>query len=144
MASREAAPAPAPAGMIARPGLVKGYLPTATKPPDRVFYILYQDILWECDGYRAPGEPGAQPHWLIVLICPRCGENLTLNTSKKKVEITPEGLQSEPFRCSHPAEFGGVCPFTVALEKPKGAERRAQVNGRWYNVDAVAFEAKKW
>jgi uncharacterized protein YbaR (Trm112 family) len=132
-------------GMIVRPGLVKGFLPTATKPPDRLFYILYlqDDLVWECDGYKKPAENGTQPGWMIVLTCPICRNHLTLDTTKKKVEITAEGIQSESFRCSHPAEFGGVCPFEIVLARPsRKSERQVQVQSRWYKIDAVARNAR--
>jgi len=121
--------------MIVRPDLVKGHLPTATAQPDRLFYILHEDVLWECDGYK---HPGAGNDFMIVLTCPACGNHLTLDSRKKKLEITEEGILSETFQCSHRAQFGGPCPWTVVLDRPRGDNRRVQVNGRWYTVDAVA------
>lgn len=127
--------APAAPGLIVRPDLVRGYTPAATAKPDRLFYIAHEDVIWECDGYQQPG-PG--DGWLIVLTCPACGNHLTLNSRKKRLEVTEEGILSESFQCSHRAEFGGTCPWTVVLDRPRPSERRVMVNGRWYMLDAVA------
>lgn len=135
---------PNPGGMILRPDYVKGYLPTAQRAPDRLFYLLdpFRDLVWEVDGYRHPAAEGGTPYWILVLTCPTCRNHLILDTSKKKVEIDKEGIQSEEFRCSHPAEFGGVCPFAVALDRPRSQEQREVcVQGRKYRIDAVVKRA---
>jgi len=140
----ESAAPPAPAGMILRPDLVKGYLPTASKPPDRLFYLLdlQRDLVYEIDGYKLPAENGTKPGWMLVLCCPVCNNHLTLDSTKKKLEVTEEGIESEVFRCSHPAQFGGICSYAIVLDRPKSqAERRVQVHGVWFRVDAVARRA---
>jgi len=130
---------PNPGGMILRPDYVKGYLPTAQRPPDRLFYLLdvREDLVWEVDGYKTQLTSG-DFSWLFVIACPICRNHLTLDSTRKKVEVTREGIQSEEFRCSHPAEFGGTCPFAIALERPRSREQREVcVRGRWYRIDAV-------
>ena len=105
---------------------------------DRYFYILdaVDDRIWEWDGYPNPDGDG---HWLIQLVCPLCNNNLTLTSIRKKLEITKEGLQSaEPIRCSHPADFGGICKWGVVLELPRPSERVAMVAGQEVRLDAVA------
>ena len=134
---------PQPGGMIVRPDLVKGFVPTAQKPPDRLFYLLnpHDDLVWEVDAYKQPTMDGMKPAWLLILSCPICRNHLTLDSTKKHLEITDEGIESDVFRCSHSAQFGGVCPFTIALDKPSKSQRQVQVQGRWYKIDAVAKRA---
>lgn len=135
---------PQPGGMILRPDYVKGFVPTASRPPDRLFYLLdkQDDRVWEVDGYKQPTADGMRPAWMLILSCPVCRNNLTLDSTRKHLEITEEGIQSDVFRCSHGAQFGGVCPFSIALDRPRNKEeRQVQVLGRWYKIDAVAKRA---
>lgn len=130
-------------GLILTPNLVKGVQTVGQRMPDRFFYILYGDLVWECDGYRVGGAEGAPDgdnnvSWTINLICPECHGSLLLDSHKKKLQIESRsaGLESaEPIRCSHPAQFGGVCPWQVVLER---SGKRVEVNGQWVFLDAVA------
>ena len=122
---------------VATPGQAGG-LHSQEAAADRYFYILdaKDDRVWEWDGYPNPEGNG---EWLIQLMCPLCENNLTLTSINKKLEITEEGIQSaDPLRCSHEAEFGGICKWGVVLELPKPSEREATVNGQRVLLDAVA------
>lgn len=134
---------PAP-GITIRPDRVTGYLDTATKLPDRIFKVLYRedDAVWEIDGYRiGPREaPDSAPelHWTFHITCPKCKNNLLLDSKKKKIEIDPDGIQTEAFRCSHPGMFGGICGFTFVLERPsKREDRVVLVQGVQHRIDAI-------
>jgi len=101
--------------------------------PQRRFNILYQDVVWEVDGYQT-GDL-----WLLLMICPKCGNNLSIKSDQKPLKVSPDGLEvGDPIRCSHPAEFGGICPFHVVLERPAKKDRVACVEGINRHVDAVA------
>lgn len=129
---------------ILRPDHVQGALPIAQRRPDRLFYVLYGDTVWELDGYRV--GPREQPDdgpdvcWTIHLACPRCHQNLLLDSLKKHLKVHPgQGLEAEPLHCSYRAEFGGPCPFGVALDLPsKRSDREVLVNGQRLLIDAVA------
>lgn len=129
-------------GMILRPDYVRGFVPTTTSVPSRLFYLLdtKNDCVWEVDAYRSPGENG-RVNWMLVLVCPVCRNHLVLDSTKKKLEITTEGIESDVFRCSHDAQFGGVCPYQVALDRPSKSQRQVQVSGVWYHIDAVTRRA---
>ena len=100
--------------------------------PQRRFNLLYKDVVWEADGYLV-GEK-----WLILMLCPTCGNNLSLKSENKPMKVSPGGLEvGEPIRCSHPAEFGGVCSFHVMLDRPSNRDRVACVEGIDRHVDAV-------
>lgn len=136
--------------LIVRPNEVKGFQTTAEAKPNRYFYILCGDECWECDGYRM-GDPAlpddhGDVHWAILITCPVCHQSLKLDSTKKKISIgRVSGLESdEPIRCSYPAQFGGVCPFTAVLELPRKPEEKeisVRLDGnvtKRIAVDAVA------
>jgi hypothetical protein len=139
--------------LIVRPDYVKGFADTASKKVDRYFYIIYLEECWECDGYRiGPKDlPDDHPsvHWTILLRCPVCHNNLMLDSTKKKLQVSrPSGLETaEPIRCSYKAEFGGLCKWSVVLESPRRREDK-QISVRLDDnivktvlVDAVAKKA---
>jgi hypothetical protein len=134
---------------LVQPELVRGCVETKSTKVDRFFYVLYKDTdvdqLWEVDGYRmGPVQaPDDDSHltWTFHITCPKCRNNLLLDSTKKKIQVYREcGIESEVFRCGHPAQFGGPCPFGVALELPRKREERTVVieGGRIVKVDAVA------
>jgi len=130
---------------IIRPDEVRTLDTHSERKPDRYFYIIYGEHVWECDGYLAPGEPGSEPQWMIILTCPVCRQNLTINSQKKKLMIDEKGLHvAESIACSHPGEFGAPCKFKVAIEPPsKREDQHAMVTcvdgiSRQVKVDAVA------
>lgn len=129
--------------MIFTPNHVQVVTPNAVQPPDRYFYLLSGDTVWECDGYRTgPAHlPDDSPevHWLINFCCPVCRQNLNLDSSKKKLRVTPgQGLDTEELRCAYVAQFGGLCPFDAVLESPqRQSDRIVDVNGRKFKIDAV-------
>lgn len=136
--------------MIIRPDEVRGMHTAASRPPNRYFYLLYGDTVWECDGYRVgpEGAPDDSPevNWSILLVCPVCHNNLRIDSIKKhlQVERGAAGLDTEPIRCSYKAEFGGLCRFCVVLEKPsRRSDREVIVNGRRIIIDAVAKDARR-
>lgn len=101
--------------------------------PQRRFNLLYNDVVWEADGYQTGNL------WLILMICPKCKNNLSIKSDQKSLKVSPDGLElGEPIRCSHPAEFGGICTFHVMLERPAKKDRLACVQGIDLKVDAVA------
>lgn len=113
------------------------------KKPDRYFYILFEEHIWECDGYLSK-EDGKEPEWMILITCPVCRQNLNLSSRKKKLLLDEKGLHlAEPIACSYPGEFGGLCNFSVMLEPPtKSEDKTCMVNGPGGRVkvivDAVA------
>jgi len=127
---------------IITPNEVKGFLGNDTRKPDRLFYVLYEDQIWEWDGYCV--HLGETPCWSINIVCPRCHNNLRLDSTRKRVQITSDSLETdEPIRCAHPAEFGGVCRWAIELAPPhKREERYIEVAGPTgvarIKIDAVA------
>lgn len=134
---------PTAPGMILRPDYVRGFVPTATNKPDRLFYLLdtKDDCVWEVDAYKSPGESG-RANWMLILACPVCRNHLVLDSTKKRLEVTDEGIQSDVFRCAHDAQFGGICPYQIALDRPNKNQRQVQVQGQWYRIDAVTKAAR--
>jgi len=129
---------------IVRPDEVKTLDTQRTAKPDRYFYMLFEEHVWECDGYYIH-EPGEEPNWIILIVCPCCKQNLTINSTKKKILIDDKGLHvAEPIACSHPGEFSTPCNFRVAVEPPsKQEDKYCRVAGsdgvsRQVKVDAVA------
>jgi hypothetical protein len=129
---------------IVRPDEVKTCDDYARRKPDRYFYIIFEENVWECDGYKIERD-GAEPLWTILLICPMCRQNLKLDSTKKKILIDEQGLHlAEPIACAWPGEFGTACNFQVAIEPPRKAEdKMVRVNGmdgrpRQVKIDAVA------
>ena len=99
--------------------------------PQRRFNLLYNDVVWEADGYQT-GE-----HWLILMVCPKCKNNLSVKSNQKPMKVSPGGLElGEPIRCSHPVDFG-VCSFHVMLDRPAKKDRVACVGGIDRHIDAV-------
>lgn len=142
---------PKPKNLIVKPNLVRGFLPTARAKVDRFFYVLYGDMVLEWDGYRIGGAAGAPDgadgvNWSILLMCPRCHNNLRLDSLQKHlgVESGQAGLSSEPIRCSYKAEFGGLCSWRVVLERPsKRHDRIVTVDGGLkIAIDAIAKDAR--
>lgn len=137
--------------IVVRPNEVKGFVTTGGRKPDRFFYILYGDTVWECDGYRvgptAAPDDSPEVNWSLLIICPKCGGNLRIDSLKKHlgVEAGQAGLESEPLQCSYKAEFSGLCPFRVVLERPsKRHERVVTVDGgRQVRIDAVAKDCRR-
>jgi len=139
---------------IATPGEVKGFLPSAVRRADRYFYVLYADTVYEWDGYRMgpSGAPDGAPevNWSILIMCPKCRNNLRLDNLKKHlaIESSAAGLESEPIQCAYKAEFGGLCTWRVVLERPVKAQDRIVVvaapdsSRRQILIDAIAKDAR--
>lgn len=140
---------PKPKNLLVTPNEVKGFLPTAGKRPDRFFYVLYADQVLEWDGYRVgpAGAPDDSPEvsWSILIMCPRCHNNLKLDNLLKHLEIEAgrAGLQSEPIQCAY-KDFGTLCPWRVVLERPsRRSDRIVTVEGgRQIVIDAIAKDAR--
>ena len=141
---------PRPSSLEVTPDRVRGFLPTASAHIDRFFYVLYGDTVLEWDGYRV-GPVGAPDdhhdvNWSILLVCPKCHNNLRLDSLMKHlgVEAGQAGLQSEPIQCSYKVEFGTLCTWRVVLERPsKRHDRVVTVDGgRKVIIDAVARDAR--
>lgn len=129
---------------IVRPNEVKTLDNYAGRKPDRYFYILFEENIWECDGYVVNQE-GSEPLWSILLVCPLCKQNLKLDSDKKKLLIDEQGLHlAEPIACAWPGEFGTACNFRVAIDPPRKREDKVvRVTGmdgisRQVKIDAVA------
>lgn len=96
------APDPARTGLV---GATSGVHLDRTK--DCTVVIRYKDRLIEADVYAFPGAP-----MKIVLLCPRCGNALNIESDKKQLELVkhvPEQIGSfwnhgklsvEPFECT--------------------------------------------
>lgn len=129
---------------IVRPDEVKTLDNFAGADPDRYFYMLFEEKVWECDGYCIKRE-GEEPLWTILIVCPLCKQNLKIDSTKKKLLIDDKGLHlAEPIACAWPGEFNTPCNFRVAIEPPRRAEdKMCRVTGqdgvsRQVKVDAVA------
>lgn len=133
-----------------RDGMVKGYVGGAEVRPDRYFYILFNDGMeervWEADGYSMRDTKTGQTHWSILITCPKCFNNIRLDSLKKDL-TTEDGLETaDAIGCPWPGDFGTPCNFRVVLEPPRGDKRRMRVacrDGvvREVNIDAVAKRA---
>jgi hypothetical protein len=141
---------PRPSSLIVKPNEVRGFLPTAEATPDRYFYVLYGDTVLEWDGWRT-GNPNApdgadEVNWSILLMCPKCRNNLRLDSLQKHlmVESGQSGISSEPIQCSYKGEFGGLCSFRVVLERPsRKCDKIVTVNGgKRIRIDAIAKDAR--
>jgi hypothetical protein len=110
------------------PGEVRGMLGHAPAQPDRVFLVLESrtdgpDRVWEVDGYCIRDEAERKERWRIHFICPHCDRGLTLDSEKKKMDITERGIEVEPFRCSWHGDFGALlCTFCVGIRLPKSQD----------------------
>ena len=129
---------------IVRPDEVKTLDSHTEAKPDRYFYMLFEEHIWECDGYYIQ-EEGKKPLWIILIVCPLCKQNLKIDSSNKKLLIDDKGLHlAEPIGCSWPGEFNTPCNFRVAIEPPRKQEDKfCRVTGRdgvsrQVKVDAVA------
>lgn len=129
---------------IVRPDEVKTLDSHTEAKPDRYFYILFEDKVWECDGYVV-AEEGKEPLWTILLICPVCKQNLKLDSIKKKLMLDEQGLHlAEPIACGWPGEFSTPCNFRVMIDPPRKAEDKTfRVNcmdgvSRQVRIDGVA------
>ena len=104
-------------------------LPGQQAQPTRIFYVLdltsTHEFVWEIDGYKVPDGKTGNDLWMLNIVCPTCLNNLTIDSTKKAMEVSEESLSVELFRCSHPAQFGGQCPFTAAIEPPRGNQKTA-------------------
>lgn len=139
--SRDPAPESTKLPSVCNPHEIRGFHTVQETRPDRVFYVLEHslqtDVLWEIDGYRRVDENGHE-HWFLHIVCPRCGQNLALNSEKRDVEVDEKGILADPFRCSWPGEFGTQCSFRAALVRPRNGESTfPDENGMLRRVDAV-------
>lgn len=139
--SRHAA-VPIPDTPIVNPNEVKGFVGSHEIPPDRYFYLLNEsdESLWQVDGYCV-GD-----NWSINLICPVCGNNLRLDSTKKRFQVTEAGIETdEPIQCPYPGEFGGMCRFRVEFQLPRGEKffdfRLADGSVKRLRVDALIRRA---
>ena len=130
---------------IIRPDEVKTLDQHTAAKPDRYFYMLFEEHVWECDGYCIKRE-GKEALWTILIVCPLCKQNLKLDSKKKKLLIDEQGLHlAEPIACAWPGEFNTPCNFRVMIEPPKKREdkfvRITDMGGvsRQVKVDAVAY-----
>lgn len=111
--------------------------------PTRIFYVLdltaTHEFIWEIDGYCIHDGKTGRDLWTLHIECPKCRQNLTVDCTKKKVEVTSEGLFIEPFACTHHGDFGQIfCGFRAAIEPPKGSQRFSEdQNGRKIKIDGV-------
>jgi len=132
-----------PSQQIFTPTHVRAVSKNMVAPPDRYFYLLSGDTVWQCDGYRTGSAELPDDHpdvkWLINFNCPICHNNLSLDSTKKKLRVTPgQGLDTDELRCSYIAQFGGWCPFDAVLESPQRAgDKTVTVDGKKIKIDAV-------
>lgn len=120
---------------------VKGFLGGTERKPDRYFYVLWDETVWELDGYCVK-LPSGKLTWTILVTCPHCCQVLKLDTERKPLLVDERGLStSEPIQCSYPGQFGGLCNWRVELEPPKESLRYAVVNGQRVRLDAIAKRA---
>jgi hypothetical protein len=110
--------------------------------PDRIFYILdvtsTHEYLWEVDGYCTKDGTTGKEMWLLNVVCPACRQNLNIESAKKHIEVEKDRISIEHFRCSYPAEFGGQCKFSAAVEPPPPSQRYTRdQHGRQVRVDGV-------
>lgn len=115
---------------IMRPDLVKGYMGNAQTRVDRYFYVFDEvsGLVYEIDGFKQPKEkPDAPDRWMLIMLCPCCGQGLRIDTAKKPVLITETGLETgEPIACSYLLKdfdgYNGLCPFRGELQPYKKPE----------------------
>lgn len=130
-------------GPIITPHEVKGFMGHVPTQPDRVFLVLddtpSHEVLWEVDGYVIRDQVDNVEHWTIHLICPNCGNTLTIKSEKKQLQVSDEGLEVEEISCPWPGDFGqATCTFKAALEKPPANRRIVRDNnGVRRKVDAI-------
>jgi hypothetical protein len=122
------------------PGLV---LEKPVAPPTRVFYVLditpTHEFLWEIDGYCIKDGKTGRDLWTLHVECPKCRRNLTIECTKKALEIGPDTLSIEPFACTWHGDFGQLtCGFKAAIEPPKANQKMTvDHNGVKRRVDGV-------
>lgn len=123
---------------VIKPDHVAATLGDVRRDADRVFVIVSQDRVMAWDGYKVV-ENGRES-WYVIAICPVCGTILTVDDSNKKMLVDDKGLHiAEPIRCTAPAQFGGMCPWHVAIEPPsKKSEQFVDTKGTRLKVDAIA------
>lgn len=117
-----------------QPNEVRGFLGgSEADPPDRKFNVLdigtQFDCVWELDGYRLVDEVNHKELWKIHLVCPKCQQLLTIDSEKKAIYVTEDGLEVEEFRCSWAGDFGGQCTFTAGIVLPGGKDKIVVTEG---------------
>lgn len=144
--------------VIARPDLVRGTMGQASRKPTKYFYVVSDDggseIVWEWDGYMSKDPNSGEPQWVILITCPRCHNTLRIDTSKKPLRVSKDGLETDsPIRCSWEEKDKakirggfGACGWACELRPVRGSEKHASVrmlNGRMQKVtvDAVVVKA---
>jgi len=114
---------------IVRPDHVGGMLGRAEVQPDRLFLVLEPrkdgpDRVWEVDGFCVKDQVNNRVHWKLHFLCPICESGLTLDSTKKAMEIHDgRGLEVEEFRCAWKGDFGSrLCEFRAAIRLPKAKD----------------------
>ena len=100
------------------------------------------ELLWEVDGYLLKTKE--KDLWTLHIVCPKCGNNLSIKSMVKDIQVDERGVQTEEFRCTWPGEFtdGGACEFRGALDLPPKDKRITRDNhGVRRIVDAVIKRA---
>jgi hypothetical protein len=113
---------PLPQTPIVNPNEVKGFCGNQEVPPDRYFYFLNEsdETLWQSDGYKVTEKNGREC-WSILMICPVCHSNIRLDSTKKRIKIDEDGVETdETIQCPYPGDFGGICRFKVELMPVRG------------------------
>lgn len=103
-------------------------LEKAVAQPTRIFYVLditsTHEYVWEIDGYCIKDGDTGRDLWTLHVECPKCRRNLTIECTKKKLEIGSETLAVEPFSCTWHGDFGSLtCGFRAAIEPPRGNQK---------------------
>lgn len=109
---------------IVKPDCVKGYMGNAQTKVDRYFYVVDEvtGLVYEWDGFLQPKEkPGEPDRWMLITICPACGQGLRIDTNKKPLQVTAHGLETgEPIACGYFLKdhdgYTGMCPFRAELQ----------------------------
>lgn len=133
---------------------VKGFVGHASTAPDRWIYVLdpSDDRIWEWDAYKRIDPETKKPYWEVLLICPKCRDNLRLDSRLKQIHIDEaHGVETgEPFFCGNVLErdgFTGRCDWGCEL-KPHDGEPVPMTdnkNGRpgMCKIDAVFVPARR-
>lgn len=125
---------------FARPEHVQGAMGVSNTHIDARLNVVHplgpSDVVWEIDAYRTEGANG-QPLWNLVMCCPRCGQPLRVDSTRKKIEIDKYGRpESEVFACTHEQD-GRACGFVGRLAPAKSPKEVMVIE------DAVTRQRKR-
>jgi hypothetical protein len=100
--------------------------------------LAVKQLIWEADGYKMTNGKTGEIYWSILLTCPKCHDVLRVDTSRKKLEISKQGIATaEPLHCTNPHYEFGACLCKFELEPPNKPMYCKDDWGKVIKIDAI-------